>query len=100
MKSIRVLLAVSSFALLAGFAAANCGSCEGKDHGDKAPAKQCAAKCDAAKPGCEKDCDKPCCKKACSEADKAKCTAQKMACCEAAAKEGKSCEKCAAPAKE
>lgn len=89
MKSIRVLLAVSIFALFAGIASANCGSCEKKETCDKAEAKA----------ACAKDCDKPCCKKECSEADKAKCEVAKMSCCEEAAKAGKTCEKCSPPAK-
>jgi hypothetical protein len=94
MKSIRVLAALSVFALCAGLASANCGTCEKKEHCDKEGAK------------CEEKCDKPCCKKECSEADKAECTAadkakcdkDKMACCEEAAKAGKTCEKCNPPA--
>ena len=90
MKSIRVLAALSVFALCAGLASADCGSCEKKEHCDKEKAK------------CEEKCEKACEKKECTEADKAKCdkekaeccAAAKMECCEKAAAEGKTCEKC------
>ncbi len=93
MKSIRVLLAFSVFALCAGLASAHCGTCEKKGHSDEAKKQECAAKCDKAKEGCEKDCAKPCCKKECSEADKAKCDKDKKSCCPAAAEAGKDAAK-------
>lgn len=87
MKSIRVLAALSVFALCASLASADCGSCEKKEHCDKEKAK------------CEEKCEKACDKKECTEADKAKCDKEKMECCEKAAKEGKACEKCNPPEK-
>jgi hypothetical protein len=88
MKAIRVLFAVSVFAVFAGLAAAA-----------DAPAKQ--EQCDKAKETCPKDCDKPCCKQECCAADQAKCDKSKEmpACCAEAAKNGKVCEKCNPPAK-
>lgn len=99
MKSIRVLLALSVFALCAGLASANCGTCEKKDQCTDADKAACAEKCDKAKADCPKDCDKPCCKKDGAAADQAKCE-KKMKCCEEAAKAGKTCEKCNPPAAE
>ncbi len=90
MKSLRVLIVLSALALGAGIASANCGTCEKKDHCDKAKCCECK---------CEKCAKGECCQKSCTEADKAKCDKEKMACCEEAAKAGKKCEKCNPPEK-
>lgn len=91
MKSIRVLLAVSVFALCAGIAAANCGTCDKKDQSaaDKAP---CAENCDKAKGCCGKDCQCPECTKACADADKAKCECPKDCQCPKCKETGAKCE--------
>lgn len=88
MKSIRVLLTLSVFALCAGLASADCGTCEKKDKCTDADRAACAEKCDKAKADCPKDCDQPCCKKDCAAADNAKCE-KKAKCCDKAAKDAK-----------
>lgn len=99
MKSIRVLFALTVFAVGAGLASADCGTCEKKETCDKAD-KACAEQCDKAKVDCPKDCDKPCCKKdAACDATKGCDKDKAMACCAEAAKAGKTCEKCNPPVK-
>ncbi len=95
MKPIRVLLVLSVFAVCAGLASANCGTCEKKEKCDEAKKQECAVKCDKAKADCPKDCAKPCCTKD-ATCDMAKgCDKDKaMSCCAEAAKAGKTCEKC------
>ncbi len=72
MKTIRVLLVASVFALSAGIAAANCGTCDKKDQCTDADKAKCAEKCDKDKTCCGKDCHCPECKKVCADSDKAK----------------------------
>lgn len=97
MKSLRVLIIFSALAVSAGVASADCGTCEKKDQCDK--------------PKCEQPAKSECCQKACTEADKAKCDKAKcdkeqkcceqkpVACCDEAAKAGKTGEKCNPPEK-
>lgn len=88
MKSIRVLFALSVFALCAGIASA------------EAPATDKKVTCDKADKACTEKCDKPCCKKdAACDAAKGCDKDKAMSCCEEAAKAGKTCEKCSPPAK-